>query len=208
MSSEDVYTSVVTGWRSAFAGVVGSMCVTAVALGLAGISGPTFEAALGAIAVVSAGLAGRLATARLLISGDGVRVGAGLRGRARWIPRERIASIGTAHLSWPAVFGVGLPLSRLMTRLTVRPGPTVTLSLTSGERLWISAANPASAAALLAAFGVPSTAGGEPSIMTNRRPWFGPKRIGWGYRPVTWQGWALTLSLAVLVVALSIVLGS
>ena len=25
------------------------------------------------------------------------------------------------------------------------------------------------------------------------RPWFGQKRVGWGLRPVTWQGWVLTV---------------
>jgi len=24
-------------------------------------------------------------------------------------------------------------------------------------------------------------------------PWFGPKRSGWGARPVTWQGWLVTV---------------
>jgi signal transduction histidine kinase len=24
-------------------------------------------------------------------------------------------------------------------------------------------------------------------------PWFGRKRIGWGARPVTWQGWLVTV---------------
>jgi hypothetical protein len=29
--------------------------------------------------------------------------------------------------------------------------------------------------------------------MTLSRPWFGPKRhIGWGWRPVSWQGWTVT----------------
>ena len=38
------------------------------------------------------------------------------------------------------------------------------------------------------------------------RPWFGPKRIGFGLRPQTWQGWlligALTAVVVILVVAL------
>jgi hypothetical protein len=34
---------------------------------------------------------------------------------------------------------------------------------------------------------------------SGRRPWFGPKRFGYGYRPQTWQGWLL---LAVLVALL------
>jgi preprotein translocase subunit SecE len=29
-------------------------------------------------------------------------------------------------------------------------------------------------------------------IRTNR-PWFGPKRIGYGLRPQTWQGWLIVL---------------
>jgi hypothetical protein len=30
------------------------------------------------------------------------------------------------------------------------------------------------------------------------RPWFGPKRVGWGVRPQTWQGW---LIMAIIVAA-------
>jgi hypothetical protein len=30
-------------------------------------------------------------------------------------------------------------------------------------------------------------------------PWFGPKRIGWGWRPVTWQGWLITVAIPVAV---------
>lgn len=26
-----------------------------------------------------------------------------------------------------------------------------------------------------------------------RRPWFGPRRFGWGWTPVTWQGWVVSL---------------
>jgi hypothetical protein len=25
------------------------------------------------------------------------------------------------------------------------------------------------------------------------RPWFGQKRVGWGLRPISWQGWLLTV---------------
>jgi hypothetical protein len=28
---------------------------------------------------------------------------------------------------------------------------------------------------------------------TTPRPWFGQKRVGWGLRPLTWQGWVLTV---------------
>jgi len=32
-------------------------------------------------------------------------------------------------------------------------------------------------------------------------PWFGRKRIGWGARPVTWQGWLVTVAFLVGVIA-------
>lgn len=31
------------------------------------------------------------------------------------------------------------------------------------------------------------------------RPWFGPKRIGYGIRPQTWQGWTVMIALVVVV---------
>jgi hypothetical protein len=34
-----------------------------------------------------------------------------------------------------------------------------------------------------------------------RQPWFGPKRVGYGIRPQTWQGWAVVLAFVVLIVA-------
>lgn len=34
------------------------------------------------------------------------------------------------------------------------------------------------------------------------RPWFGPKRIGYGLRPQTWQGWTIIGAFVVLVVVI------
>jgi len=31
------------------------------------------------------------------------------------------------------------------------------------------------------------------------KPWFGPKRVGWGWAPVSWQGWLATELMVVLV---------
>ena len=39
--------------------------------------------------------------------------------------------------------------------------------------------------------------------MNGRRPWFGPKRIGWGLRPQTWQGWLLTLGCCAALVLIA-----
>jgi hypothetical protein len=38
------------------------------------------------------------------------------------------------------------------------------------------------------------------------RPWFGPKRYGWGLTPVSWQGWVLTAAYVAAVFALAITL--
>lgn len=34
-----------------------------------------------------------------------------------------------------------------------------------------------------------------------RESWFGPKSyVGWGWRPLTWQGWLVTLGFVILVI--------
>lgn len=38
--------------------------------------------------------------------------------------------------------------------------------------------------------------------MNDRKPWFGSKRVGFGIRPQTWQGWVV---MAVFVVVLIVV---
>ena len=43
------------------------------------------------------------------------------------------------------------------------------------------------------------------SFGRDRRPWFGPKRIGIGYGPRTWQGWLLVaVSVAATILVASI----
>jgi Ni/Fe-hydrogenase subunit HybB-like protein len=36
-----------------------------------------------------------------------------------------------------------------------------------------------------------------------RRPWFGPKRIGYGLRPQTWQGWLVTVGFVAVVILIA-----
>lgn len=38
----------------------------------------------------------------------------------------------------------------------------------------------------------------------SRRPWFGPKRIGFGLRPQTWQGWTVSLVVAAVIVVVAV----
>lgn len=41
-----------------------------------------------------------------------------------------------------------------------------------------------------------------------RRPWFGRKRIGLGMRPISWQGWVLTVVYMIAVYAAARVLAA
>ena len=43
--------------------------------------------------------------------------------------------------------------------------------------------------------------------MITKRPWFEPKRIGWGWRPVSWEGWLATTLCAGAAVASNVALG-
>jgi hypothetical protein len=40
------------------------------------------------------------------------------------------------------------------------------------------------------------------------RPWFAPRRYGWGLTPVSWQGWVLTTAYVAAVFALAITLAA
>jgi hypothetical protein len=40
--------------------------------------------------------------------------------------------------------------------------------------------------------------------MLSKHPWFGPKRIGWGWRPVSWEGWLATALCGAVVIAATI----
>ena len=36
--------------------------------------------------------------------------------------------------------------------------------------------------------------------LLTKEPWFGPKRVaGWGWRPQTWQGWAVIAGMVTLI---------
>lgn len=49
------------------------------------------------------------------------------------------------------------------------------------------------------------TSGFGPLSTGGKRPWFGPKRFGYGYAPQTWQGFVVTaLSLVLVVVVAAI----
>jgi len=35
-----------------------------------------------------------------------------------------------------------------------------------------------------------------------RKPWFGPKRFGWGVGPRSWQGWLVTAAVIVVILVI------
>ncbi len=39
---------------------------------------------------------------------------------------------------------------------------------------------------------------------TPRKAWFGSKRIGWGIRPQTWQGWTIKVGFAAIIIVVSL----
>ena len=44
--------------------------------------------------------------------------------------------------------------------------------------------------------------------MITKRPWFGPKRnFGWGWTPVSWQGWLATLVFAIAAIGARVYFG-
>jgi hypothetical protein len=49
---------------------------------------------------------------------------------------------------------------------------------------------------------------GPDSSGQGKQPWFGPKRIGFGYGPRTWQGYLVTAVMAALVVTVASVAGA
>lgn len=42
---------------------------------------------------------------------------------------------------------------------------------------------------------------GQHGGMTTKQLWFARKRYGWGWTPVTWQGWAIIAAYVAIVVA-------
>jgi hypothetical protein len=39
------------------------------------------------------------------------------------------------------------------------------------------------------------------------KAWFGPKRIGYGIRPQTWQGWLVMAGLTAAIILIAVLLG-
>ena len=103
-------------------------------------------------AVVCVATAVFVSTVRLVVGNGRVVLGQGpFACPSRTIPTADVVSATAVHLSWAQVFGIGVPFHFRTTRLTVRPGPTLCLTLASGEEVRVSTRDPAQAIAVLAA---------------------------------------------------------
>lgn len=105
-------------------------------------------AVIAAMVVVATGL--YLSTVRLIIGVDRVLIGYGVWGRARTIAASDVLACRSTTLGWAQVFGIGVSLHLRTARLTVRPGPTLCLTLRDGEYIRISTPDPDAAQQILA----------------------------------------------------------
>jgi phosphotransferase system glucose/maltose/N-acetylglucosamine-specific IIC component len=143
----NAYTSTVVGPVQLVLGVLGAAAIATIgALSAA----PPWITALTSLIVLITGV--HLSIVRLSIGAGNVVIGQGpWNRRARVIPADVVLSATSEDLRWPQVFGVGVAFHRKTTRLTVRPGPTLSLSLQGNEHLRISTQDPDAARALLSA---------------------------------------------------------
>jgi hypothetical protein len=69
--------------------------------------------------------------------------------RGRTIDASAVVEAADADLSWAQTFGLGVPPHLRTNRLTIRPGATLRLRLSDGERLSVSTSDPVAALRLL-----------------------------------------------------------
>jgi hypothetical protein len=96
---------------------------------------------------------------RLSVGNGLVVVGCGPWGRpGRRIFARSVVEAHTEWLGWPETFGLGVPFTRRATRLTVRAGPTLCLTLGNGEVIRVSCSDPDTARAIAAVGTEPAAA--------------------------------------------------
>jgi hypothetical protein len=215
MTTQQAYSSTVVSPWLALASVITGAALTAWTLTVApgNLVGP-----LAGLVVAAAGI--YLTTVRLAVGTERIVLGQGPWPRSgRVIPTAHIAEAHAENLTLGQVFGIGIAWQERTTRMTVRPGPALVLSLSNGECIRISTRDPDAAVAVIQSARAGDWPGGQPEdaltagtlagnggSMTgnqqDRRPWFGPKRIGFGLRPQTWQGWLITAVFIAAVVIL------
>lgn len=136
------YTSTVVAATQIALGVVSGAALAAICVALR--SGLWPFAITAFLIIVATGV--YLSTVTLTVTAGNVTLG---QGRGEHEPRSvnagEISERSCAELTWAQCFGVGMPTAWRTTRLSVRPGPTLCLSLRDGELIRISTPDPAAA---------------------------------------------------------------
>jgi hypothetical protein len=143
------YTSTVTSKSLLVASIAMSAVLGLVPLLLGGPRPYAIVVGTGAaLAACAAGV--HQATVRLAVGNGRIVLGQGpWRWPNRAVPFDLVTRADSEYLSLRQVFGLGIPSDRLTTRMTVRPGPTLVLSLTGGEVVRVSTPRPDGAIAVI-----------------------------------------------------------
>jgi hypothetical protein len=142
-------STVVAPWLAVASAAIGGAMSTGLYLALPGGDFPGRTAGLlaGAVTVLT-GL--YLATVRLAAGNGRIVFGHGPWARTgRVIPASLVTEAHVEHLSLPQTFGFGIPWDRRTTRMTVRPGPVLALTLSTGEVIRVSTPDPRAALAVI-----------------------------------------------------------
>jgi hypothetical protein len=139
------YTSTVVAPAQIVLGVLAGLVLAAIVLGFGGLWP---FAVIGFVIVAATGW--YLAVVRLAVKPGDLTIAQGRGDRhPREIHRSEVARAEVATLTWSACFGIGVPAHWRTTRLSVRPGPTLVLTLTDDELVRISTPDPATAIEVL-----------------------------------------------------------
>jgi hypothetical protein len=139
------YSSTVIARRHLLAGAAAG---AAIAAGLHVLAPVSLAGPLAGLSVLVT--AAYLASVRVTVGAGRVILGQGpLPWPTRVIPVSLIADARAENLTSGQVFGIGVPWHRRTTRMTVRPGPTLVLSLRTGEWVRVSTRDPGAAVAII-----------------------------------------------------------
>ena len=142
----DLYSSTVVAPAQIALGVVSAAAVVAVLLAL---DGGLWPFAVLAVLLV-AGATYFVASMTVSIDSAHLVVAQGRRDNdERIIPIDDITAVEPRVLTWQEAFGIGIESDDLTTRLTLRAGPALFVSLISGEEVRLSTGDPHAAMAAL-----------------------------------------------------------
>ncbi|MGI8679731.1 MAG: hypothetical protein ACR2LX_13820 [Jatrophihabitans sp.] len=142
----DSYTSMVIAPAQIALGIVSGIVVAVLLVALDSALWPLAIVAF----LVAAGVGYYLAPLTVSIDARHLVISQGRTDKEeRIIPVDDITAVETRTVTWQQAFGFGIESDDLTSRLTVRPGPALFVSLISGEQLRLSAADPQAAIAAL-----------------------------------------------------------